>query len=103
VSDSNAATADLAFHGRITVENSGDMRAGLSDALREKPSSLLVDLSDVSYMDTSGVATLVEGDRIARRQGTRLILKGLRDQPRYLFEVTHLDHFFDISAPEEKE
>jgi len=86
------------FHGRITVENSGEMRATLSQVLRQKPVHLPVDLSDVSYMDTSGVATLVEAARIARRQGTRLTLEGLHDQPLNFLKITQLDHLFDIAG-----
>ena len=87
----------VAIHGRITVATSGEMRRMLSDALRAKPANVSVDLSDVSYIDTSGLATLVEAVRTARRQGTRLILSGIHDQPRYLFEITHLDRFIDIA------
>lgn len=100
MSDNNTMAPGLGFQGRITVENSGHMRAALSNALRRKPSELAVDLSGVSYIDTSGLATLVEAARIARRQGTRLILRGLHDQPHYLFDITHLDRLFDTSAPE---
>jgi anti-sigma B factor antagonist len=85
----------VALHGRITIENSGEMRAALIEALRAKPANLSVDLSGVSYIDTSGLATLVEAARIARRQGTRLTLGGAQDQPRYLLEITHLDRLFD--------
>jgi anti-sigma B factor antagonist len=88
----------VAIHGRITVENSGEMRNTLARALRAKPVSLTVDLSDVSYIDISGLATLVEAVGIARRQGTRLILGGMHDQPRYLFEIAHLDRLFDMGA-----
>ena len=100
MADDDTVTGGLRFHGRITVENSGNMRAELSNALRRKPPDVTVDLSDVSYMDTSGVATLLEAARIARRQGTRLILRGLHDQPHYLFEIARFDRLFDTSAPE---
>ena len=90
----------VSIRGRITVENSGEMRTALANALRTKPASLSVDLSGVSYIDTSGLATLVEVNRIARRQGTRLILGGIHDQPRYLFEITHLDRLFDMAGQE---
>ena len=90
----------VSIRGRITVENSGEMRTALANALRTKPASLSVDLSGVSYIDTSGLATLVEVNRIARRQGTRLILGGIHDQPRYLFEITHLDRLFEIAGQE---
>jgi len=100
VSNNNTAAEQVTFHGQITVENSGEMRTVLSKALRGKPPVLHVILSDVSYIDTSGVATLVEAARIARKQGNRMILDGLHDQPRYLLEITHLDHLFDIAGQE---
>ena len=90
----------VAIHGRITIATSGEMRRMLSDALRAKPANVSVDLSDVSYIDTSGLATLVEAVRIARQQGTRLILGGIHDQPRYLFEIAHLDRLFDMAGQE---
>jgi anti-anti-sigma factor len=49
-------------------------------------------------MDSSGFATLIEAVRMARGQGTRLVLSGIRDQPRYFFEITHLDQLFDIAG-----
>jgi anti-sigma B factor antagonist len=90
----------VAMHGRITIATSGEMRRMLSDALRAKPANVSVDLSDVSYIDTSGLATLLEALRIAHKQGTRLILEGIHDQPRYLFEITHLDRLFDVTGSE---
>lgn len=97
---SSAVRNDVVLHGRIALENSGEMRRALSEALRAKPATVSVDLSDVSYIDTSGLATLVEAVRIARKQGTRLILGGMKDQPRYLFEIAHLDRFVDIARAE---
>ena len=90
----------VAIQGRITVSNSGEMRTALANALRTRPASLSLDLSGVSYLDTSGLATLIEAVRIARNQGTRLILNGMHDQPRYFFEITHLDRLFDIAGQE---
>jgi len=88
------------MHGRITVDNSEGVRRAITEALRAKPATVSVDLSDVSYIDTSGLATLVEAARLAREQGTRLLVVGMDDQPRYLFEITHMDRLFDSPAPE---
>jgi anti-sigma B factor antagonist len=98
--NSGAKDKSVAIEGRITIENSGTMRTTLAKALRTKPASLAVDLSGVSYIDSSGLATLVEAVRIARKQGTRLILTGIHDQPRYFFEIAHLDRLFDIEGRE---
>ena len=88
----------IAPQGRITVESSDEMRKALLKALRAKPENLSVDLSGVSYIDTSGLATLVEASRVAHKQGTKLILTGVHDQPQYLFQISHFDKIFDIEA-----
>jgi anti-sigma B factor antagonist len=90
----------VAIHGRITVANSGQMRTALTNLLRTKPACIAVDLSGVSYIDSSGVATLIEAARIARGQSTRLTVRGMHDQPRYFFEIAHLDQFFDSTGQE---
>ncbi len=90
----------IAIHGRITVENSGEMSSVLANALRKKPTKLSVDLSGVSYIDTAGLATLLEAVGKARKQDTRLVLNAIQDQPRYLLEITHLDRLFDIEGRE---
>ena len=86
----------VSLQGRITVSNANEMRRTLADALRPQPKELTVDLSSVTYMDTSGLATLMEASRLSRQQGTRLILGSIQNQPRYLLQVTDLDHVFEI-------
>ena len=88
----------VTIEGRVTVDNSPDMRTRLALALKSRPVELAVDLSRVTYIDGSGLATLVEASRIAHQQGTRLVLTGMQGQMRYLFEVSHLDRLFDIAA-----
>jgi anti-sigma B factor antagonist len=86
----------VSMQGRITIDNADQMRRRLANALRTHPALVAVDLSDVPYMDTSGLATLMEAMRTARQQGTRLVLSGIQQQPRYLLKVTDLDHVFEI-------
>jgi anti-sigma B factor antagonist len=93
---------EIALQGRITIENSGEVRKRLLNALRAKPAGLSLDLSGVTYIDTSCVATLIEAFRIARKQGTRLTLAGLHDQPQYFIQVTHFDQLFEIEPQEAK-
>ncbi len=89
----------VSLQGRITISNANEMRRTLADALRLHPPELRVDLSGVTYMDTSGVATLIEALRNALLQHTQLVLGRLQEQPRYLFRVTDLDHVFQIEEP----
>jgi anti-anti-sigma factor len=91
----------VSFDGRITVDNSNEMREKLRAALKVIPKALTVDLSQVTSIDISGLATLVEATRMARRQGTRLVLAGVQGQPASLFEVARLDQLFDIAAEQQ--
>lgn len=90
----------VAIEGRITVNNSDEMRRKLLAALRSKPMQVIVDLSQTTYMDSSGLATLLEAVRIARKQGTRLLLAGVSGQPRCLFEIGQIDRVFEFATEE---
>jgi anti-sigma B factor antagonist len=90
-------TQTVAVEGRITVNNSDEMRRNLLAALRSKPAQITVELSQVTYMDSSALATLMEAVRIARRQRTRLVLAGVSGQPRSLFEVAEIDQLFEFA------
>ncbi len=59
--------------------------------------SLTVDFYDVAYIDTSGLAVLVETLKAARDQGKTFHLSRLRERPRYLLEASRLLHLFDDS------
>src|SRR5215831_18741050 len=84
---------EVSVQGRVTIDSSGELRRRLSNALRSKrkPGTVTVDLSGVSYIDSSGVATLLEATRIARMQHTRLILRGVLGQTRYFLEISRMD------------
>ena len=93
-------TDSVSIEGRITVNNSDEMRRKLRLLLRTKPPQVTVDFSRVTYMDTSAIATLVEAIRTTRGQGTRLILAGLKGQPRRLLEIIDFGRMFEVAIPE---
>jgi anti-sigma B factor antagonist len=89
----------VSLRGRLTIDSSPELRNQLLAVLYgETLESLVIDLSDVPYVDLSGVATLLETLRIARSRKTGLQLKGLHDRPRYLLEVTGLLSLFETSG-----
>jgi anti-sigma B factor antagonist len=99
--DSGAQAKVLSFEGRISVYNSNQMRDSLGATLKLKPRQLIVDLSRVTTIDISGLATLVEATRIARDQGTRLIIAGIRGQVQLLFQISRLDQILNTAAEQE--
>ena len=86
----------VSISGRVAIDTSARMRDRLADALRSRPDAITIDLSQVDYMDTSGLATLIEAMRLARQQNTQLLLRGVQEQPRYLLKVSDLDRVFPI-------
>jgi anti-sigma B factor antagonist len=89
----------ISIEGRVNIDTSGDVRRKIAAALRSMPRTVTLDLSGVSFIDTSGLATLLEASRIARQQGTRLVLHGLHGQPRELLHFSRIDHLLDIAGP----
>src|ERR1700686_5367494 len=86
----------VSLRGRLTIDSSPELRNQLLAVLYgEALENLVIDLSDVPYVDLSGVATLLETLRVARGRKTGLQLKGLHDRPLYLLEVTGLLSLFD--------
>ncbi len=86
----------VSLHGRLTIDSSPELRNQLLAVLcGETLENLVIDLSEVPYVDLSGVATLLETLRLARGRNTGLQLRGLHDRPRYLLEVTGLLSLFE--------
>ena len=92
------APQQISFEGRISIDNSNAMRNRLGKALKLKPKEIDVDLSRVTSIDISGLATLLEATRIARDQGTRLRIGGIQGQVQLLFAITRLDQILDTAA-----
>ena len=57
-------------------------------------SHLRVSMSHVTYLDTAGVAVLIEAARQARERGVCLSLADVSDAAKASLEVVHLEHFF---------
>ena len=85
--------------GRIDVDSSPDLRDRLRTILSEEalPQTIIVDLAGVSYVEASGVATLIEALRIARHQHINFRLQGLSGATLRLFEVTGVLALFDAN------
>ncbi|MGZ5538038.1 MAG: STAS domain-containing protein, partial [Chthoniobacterales bacterium] len=57
---------------------------------------LVVDLSQVSYIDSSGLTVLIEGMQNVAAYGGKFSLAGLQDGVRPIFEIARLDQVFQI-------
>jgi len=93
VSDSDQLT--LAIAGRTTVDSSPHLRSVLLGLLRRGTAPVVVvDLSALSYLDMSGIATLLEALKAASERSVKLRLTGMSGQARTLAEIAQLDTIY---------
>ena len=92
--DGRAAIVEV--QGEVDLYTSPKMREALVGLTNGKSPAVLVDLSRVEYMDSSGVATLVEGLQLARQYGGQFKLAGLAPAIRNVFRFARLEKVFDI-------
>jgi anti-sigma B factor antagonist len=80
-------------NGEINISTSPELKKQFE---KQPPKKLVVDLEKVTYIDSSGLATLVEMLKKTKSQGGSLSLAGLSEKVRSLFEITKLDKLFLI-------
>lgn len=77
------------LRGRVTIDSSPALRDRLLSMLRgQMTTAVTFDLTEVPYIDSSGIATLIEGLKIARNRQIAFCLQGLQGRLLHLFEVT---------------
>lgn len=86
----------LPLEGEIDLHVSPRVAASLGAMIDQKPPRLVVDLSAVTYIDSSGLAVLIEGMQNVEAYGGKFILAGLQDNVRPIFEIARLDQVFII-------
>jgi anti-sigma B factor antagonist len=86
----------LSPSGDVDLSSSKDLQQAVRQTMNKKPARVVVDLAGVPYMDSSGVATLVEAMQIARKQSTELVLACMQAKVRSIFEIARLDRVFTI-------
>ncbi len=86
----------VSIYGDIDLQRSPDLRIALIQHTEGSHGRLIVDLTSVSYMDSSGVATLVEVLQYQCRSGGSLILCNLQPNVQSIFEISKLDSVFNI-------
>jgi anti-sigma B factor antagonist len=93
----------LDISGDIDLANSPAMRKVLLGEIKDKHTpKVLLNLKNVRYIDSSGIASLVEGLKAARDSGARLILYGLSPSVREVLELSRLQKIFEIYDTEEQ-
>lgn len=89
--------------GDIDLATSPELRKALLRELRElRMPRVVLNLKSVRYIDSSGVASLVEGLKASRDVGARFIMFGLNTTVREVLQLSKLLKIFEICESEEQ-
>ena len=88
--------------GDVDLSASPQLRSYLKELVRAETPRIIADMGGVSYIDSSGVATLVECLQGVSRYGGRLRLAALNKRTLGVFEISRLDTVFSIHATVEE-
>ena len=80
--------------GDIDLHNSRQIALLLENLISAKSPRIVVDLSSVSYIDSSGLAVLIDAMHRIEEYGGRLLLAGVNEDIQPIFEVARLDRVF---------
>ena len=86
-----------AAEGDIDINTSPQVKKMFDKVLKDKSGKVLINLQKVEYIDSSGLATLVEILKNIKSYGGKLKLSNLSNKVKSLFEITKLEKLFDIS------
>jgi anti-sigma B factor antagonist len=92
--------AIVSISGEIDLHNSPEMRTQMLSHLDGSIKSLILNLKDVPYMDSSAIAVFVEGLQKLRKIGGRIYLTNLQPRVKGLLEIARLDTIFIVCADE---
>lgn len=86
---------DIFIQGEVDLSNSAAVRKTVLGALKGAD-HVTVNLSEVAYIDSSGIAALVEGLQLANSRNKTFTLNQPSDQVRSILELARLDQVFTI-------
>lgn len=86
--------------GEIDINTSPEIKKAFDKLIAKKEPKIVINLTKVTYVDSSGLATLVEILKNMRTYGGKMKLAGLTTKVKSLFEITKLDKLFEIAQDE---
>jgi len=94
--DINNGCGLLRIKGDIDISSSPFVRKAILNLTKKKIMTIIFNAENVTYMDTSAIATLIEGLYHSNKYKGRFVVVGLRDNIKELFKLTKMDRIFEI-------
>lgn len=92
----------IALSGRLDIDTAPDLRTALMRYVKSRTPKVLVDMRGLEFMDSGGLATLIEAELTLRGQDGRLVLFGLAPQITEVFSLAQAGGMFAITETEDE-
>jgi anti-sigma B factor antagonist len=92
----NETCVSLVLAGRLDAKNAPTVKETLTQFIERGNTHLIVDLAQVPFIDSAGLAALVSALKSTRRVGGNVLLSSVQPQARTVFSLTMLDQVFGI-------
>lgn len=102
VSSKNKEVSILSIEGDVDLHSSPRVREKISILIEKRVPVIMVNLKGVKYMDSSGIATFIEGFQNIRKYKGKLIFYNLQTLVGEVFKLTKLEKIFEIYDDENK-
>ena len=86
----------LTLDGEIDLHLSPEVAASLRAMILKYPSRIIVDLGRVTYLDSSGLAVLIDGMSETKKYGGKFSLAAVQESVLQILEIARLDQVFTI-------
>jgi len=86
----------VSLEGEVDMRSSPELRDELLAVAQKKIPQVAIDLQKVGYIDSSGIATLIQCLKHVAQYGGKLTLVGVNDDIYPVFELAHLQDVFDL-------
>jgi anti-sigma B factor antagonist len=94
----NIKTKKIDVKGQVDMNTAPRLREKIQSALALKPQVIILNLSEVTRMDSAGVAVLVEGIQWARKEKIILSLQEISKAAQAVLEMARVDKLFQVSG-----
>lgn len=92
----NERCSSVILAGRLDAGNAQTLKETLNQIIEGGVTHLVVDLAQVPFIDSAGLAALVSALKSSRRAGGNVLLSAIQPQARTVFSLTMLDRVFNI-------
>lgn len=92
----------LEVAGEVDAFTAPELREKVIPLTEKRENTVIVDLSDVTYMDSTGLGVFVGAIKAAKKNQSEVILKNMTERVRRLFAITGLDEIITIQQDDVK-